>query len=485
MVPIEEGEIPFEVPKGWRWVRLGDVATMKSGGTPNDFNVSKMGRYPFVKVGDMNLKENNVEIKTSNQFTDLYFPNDLIENFSIIFPKRGGAIATNKKRIVNQPIYIDTNTMAVTPIIKDIFKYLKIWFDKFDLWELNSGTAVPQINNKDIEPLLFLAPPLAEQHRIVQKIESLIFQIDKLEESLQNKQHLMGQLPKAVVDAIGSCQTGEEFKEKLQFVVENFETVFQTPESMQDLRNVILQLAIEGKLVPQDSSDESASELLKRIQAERERLVKEGKIKKQKAMAPIEEDEVPFEVPESWEWVRLEVLSDINPRNIIDDNLDVSFIPMKLMDDGYGSSHRSEIKKWKELKSGYTHFAENDIAIAKITPCFENRKSAILTNLESGFGAGTTEFHIIRVFSDLVSRQYILSIFKTQWVIKAGTNTFTGTAGQQRVSTDFIKEFAIPLPPLAEQHRIVQKVESLMCLIDEMENKLKLKSDLVEKMADV
>jgi type I restriction enzyme, S subunit len=484
LAPIAEDEIPFEVPELWEWVRLDTVIDMIYGGGTPDKSNSKFwnGDIKWASVKD--LSDSDMFL---NDTVDSITDEGLSKSSSKIVNKGDFIISTRMGlgRIVISNIDVAINQDLKGIVLTSYFSNKLFYYFYKTLEIKGTGTTVKGIKQDELINILIPLPPLQEQHRIVKKVESLMTQIDKLEESLQKKQHLMGNLPKAVVDAIGSCQTGEELKEKLQFVVDNFETVFQTPESMQELRNVILQLAIEGKLVPQDNSDEPASELLKRIQAERDRLLKEGKIKKQKAMAPIEEDEVPFEVPESWEWVRLEVLSDINPRNIIDDNLDVSFIPMKLMDDGYGSSHRSEIKKWKELKSGYTHFAENDIAIAKITPCFENRKSAILTNLESGFGAGTTEFHIIRVFSDLVSRQYILSIFKTQWVIKAGTNTFTGTAGQQRVSTDFIKEFAIPLPPLAEQHRIVQKVESLMCLIDEMENKLKLKSDLVEKMADV
>jgi len=142
----------------------------------------------------MNLPKNGKEIKVSNNYTDDLKENNLIPEYSIIFPKRGGAIATNKKRIVKKRIYVDSNTMALTPINKETFLYIKTWFDKLDLWELNSGTAVPQINNKDINPLLIPIPPLEEQKRIVKKVDSIMSVIDKLEEELLKKEDLVEKL---------------------------------------------------------------------------------------------------------------------------------------------------------------------------------------------------------------------------------------------------------------------------------------------------
>ncbi len=228
------------------------------------------------------------------------------------------------------------------------------------------------------------------------------------------------------------------------------------------LKNALLQHAIQGRLVPQDPGDEPANILLQRIRAEKEQLIKEGKIKKQKPLPPITEEEKPFAIPDSWQWVRLGEIVTINPRNSLSDDLEVSFIPMNLIKDGYGNSHTSEIRIWKTVKSCFTHFAENDIAIAKITPCFQNRKSAILSNLKNGFGAGTTELHIVRIFTKLLIHKYFLYIFKTEMFISQGMKSFTGTAGQQRIGKDFISLFPIPLPPLAEQQRIVARLEELL-----------------------
>ncbi len=116
-------------------------------------------------------------------------------------------------------------------------------------------------------------------------------------------------------------------------------------------------------------------------------------------------------------------------------------------------------------QKGFTHFAEGDIGVAKITPCFQNRKSVVFQNLTNGYGAGTTELSIVRTINDTVLREYLLWFFKTEYFITNGVKSFTGTAGQQRIHKDYLATCLIPLPPLAEQKRIVAKIEELLPLI--------------------
>lgn len=237
----------------------------------------------------------------------------------------------------------------------------------------------------------------------------------------------------------------------------------------QELKNSILQLAIQGKLVEQRPEEGTAQELYAQIQAEKQRLTKEGKLKKEKPLPEITEDEKPFEIPEGWMWVRIKEITILNPKNDLDDNLKTSFIPMTLLSDGYRSSYTYEIRSWGEIKKGFTHFAVGDIGIAKITPCFQNRKSAIFTKLESNFGAGTTELSIVRVIQNTLSRKYLLWFFKSAYFIENGIKSFTGTAGQQRIHKDYLTHCVFPLPPLAEQKRIVAKIEELLPLVDRYE----------------
>lgn len=238
----------------------------------------------------------------------------------------------------------------------------------------------------------------------------------------------------------------------------------------QQLRNSILQLAIEGKLVEQRSEEGTAEELYQLIQKEKEGLIEAGQIKKQKRLLPIQEDEVPFDIPATWEWVRVGDLVELNPKNDLEDGVEVAFIPMACIMDGYKNKHLQETRYWKEIKKGFTHFADNDIAIAKITPCFQNRKSVIFKNLKNGFGAGTTEISVIRVINNLLINEYLLWFFKSEYFIFNGVKSFTGTAGQQRIHKDYLSQCLIPIPPIMEQKRIVQKIETIFPIIDRYEN---------------
>ena len=241
--------------------------------------------------------------------------------------------------------------------------------------------------------------------------------------------------------------------------------------NIKQLRQTILDRAIRGQLVSQDPTDEPASILLERIRAEKEELIKEKKLKREKRDSqPIKE--VPFEIPEGWVWCRLGDISLINPKNNLNDELDVSFIPMPFISDGFSNIHTFEVEKWKNIKKGYTHFCNEDIGIAKITPCFENRKSVIFNNLKNGVGAGTTELYILRSNKTLSFNKYIFYFVKTQEFINNGIKGFTGAVGQQRISRYFIENTLIPLPPLKEQPRIVQKIESYFTFLDVIRNNL-------------
>lgn len=262
------------------------------------------------------------------------------------------------------------------------------------------------------------------------------------------------------------------------------------------LKNSILQWAIQGKLVPQDPNDEPASVLLDKIRQEKERLIKEKKIKRDKNASIIYrgednsyyekilatgevkciDEEVPFEVPNGWEWCRVSSIFQINPKVVAEDNTSAAFIPMEAISAGYGSEFRYYEKKWGEIKSGYTAFADNDIAFAKITPCFQNRKSAIFEGLPNGIGAGTTELKILRTYGETINRWFVLYFLESPYFIDEAT--FKGTANQQRIIVGYLENKLFPLPPLAEQERIVDKIGLVMPIID----KYSKSQELLDKM---
>jgi type I restriction enzyme S subunit len=243
------------------------------------------------------------------------------------------------------------------------------------------------------------------------------------------------------------------------------------------LRELILTLAMQGKLVKQDPKDQPASELLKEIQAEKDRLIKEGKSKKQKDLPPIKPEEVSYAVPEGWEWVRLGEIGIINPRNEVEDSLITGFVPMPLISEGMANLHTFAERPWSEIKKGYTHFADGDVGMAKITPCFENAKSCVFKGLPNGIGAGTTELHIFRNTFNSVVPVFLLFYLKNPKFLAFAESKMTGSAGQKRVPTPLFTELLIPLPPIAEQKRIVAKIDQLMALCDKLEAQRNARSD--------
>ena len=256
------------------------------------------------------------------------------------------------------------------------------------------------------------------------------------------------------------------------------------------LRQKVLDLAIRGKLVPQDPNDEPASVLLERIRQQKQQMVKEGKLKAKDikndtvifvgednlhyekfadGSVKCIEDEIPFDLPDGWAWARIATACIVNPRNSLPDDMDVSFIPMPLISDGYANSHSAETRKWKDIKSGFTHFSENDIGIAKITPCFENRKSTVFKDLSNRYGAGTTELHILRTIVNTVLPEYLLWIVKTDNFIQRGIQTFSGAVGQQRVGKEFVSQYLVPVPPHEEQVKIVAKLGEIFGIVTSVE----------------
>ena len=181
-------------------------------------------------------------------------------------------------------------------------------------------------------------------------------------------------------------------------------------------------------------------------------------------------EDLPFDIPDTWMWARLKDVVEINPRNSVDDETMVSFVEMKSLKDGFNNSFVYEKRAWKVVKSGFTHFQNGDVGFAKITPCFQNRKSAIFNELENSYGAGTTELHILRPYQNTMFTDYLLWFVKSPYLIEYGKQKFSGTAGQQRFGTDEVKNTLIPIPPQVEQERICLKIKEMLNRIEKDEN---------------
>ena len=401
--PIDE--VPFELPEGWEWCRLGDLLINRDGERKP---LSSSVRSKQIKKYDY-YGATGVIDKVDNYIFDEKLLLVGEDGANLLSKVKPNAFFAEGKYWVNNHAHILDATN------KNLLDYVIIVINTISLDNYITGTAQPKLSQENLNKIPIPLPPLAEQYRILQKVEQLL----------------------TIVDAI------EQLQEQLKALVK------QT-------KNQVLNYAIAGKLTRQDPNDEPAEELLKRI----------GKTTTTAADTPYEK------LPKGWIWCRLGDIGTINPKNKLNDELDVSFIPMPLISDGFSNVHTSEVKKWENIKKGYTHFCNEDIGIAKITPCFENRKSVIFNNLKNGVGAGTTELYILRNNKTLSFNKYIFWFIKTQEFINNGIKAFTGAVGQQRISRDFIENTLIPLPPIAEQHRIVQKIETYFSFLDTIENSL-------------
>lgn len=196
----------------------------------------------------------------------------------------------------------------------------------------------------------------------------------------------------------------------------------------------------------------------------------------QAALVP--ESEQPYKAPKNWCWTRLGQLYQINPKNVADDFTDAAFIPMEKIAAGFVNEYSFEIQPWSKAKKGHTQFADGDVAFAKISPCFENRKSMLLNGLPNGIGGGTTELVILR--QAYMHPKYTFWFVSQEQFIRGGVATYSGTVGQQRISMDYVRTYPIPVPPLAEQQRIVDRIESLFAKLDEAKQKAQESLDSFE-----
>ena len=438
-------EVPFEIPESWEWVRLGKIVYNRGQMKPiDDFCYIDIG-----SIDNKNQKLNDKELiitadKAPSRARKIVAIGDIL--YSTVRPYLHNMCIVNRT-FSHQPI-ASTGFAALTCHTgfynKFLFYYLMS--PDFDAYANSTdnakGVAYPAINDAKLYRALIPVPPEEEQKRIIKRLKKVLPYVDTYSTTYSETESLNNAFPDRI-------------------------------------KKSILQEAVQGKLVPQNPSDEPASVLLERIRAEKQKLIAEGKIKKDKHESVIFrrdnshyekldgiehciDDEIPFEIPETWEWIRLGSLFTINPRNNIADDTVVGFMPMPLLKDGFHSGHTYETKLWKDVKSGFTHFANNDVVIAKITPCFQNRKSAVIHDLPSGYGAGTTELHVLRDYTKMLYIPYFLMICKTHDFIQNGMENFSGTAGQQRVGKDFIFNYLVPLPPVNEQKRIVEKVNVLI-----------------------
>lgn len=480
-------EKPYELPRNWVWTTLGEITnqqTLNDGDWIVSSDMDENGEIKLIQLGSIgNAKYIDKGFKYINKSTfERIGCKAILPGYLLINRLIGDRMYACKMPDIEGEIITAVDVCWLSPQ-EEVYNLDYIMYAVLStsfqnaVKEQGKGTTRLRISKGNLINIPFPLPPIEEQNEIVEKIKMLHNEVDQLEAKLKKKEHLLELLPQAVVDAIANSETEHQLKEQLEFVIENFESIFQTPESMQDLRNVILQLAIEGKLVPQDPTDEPASELLKKIKAEREQLVREKKIKKPAVLEPISEDEIPFEIPESWEWVRLGEVTNygnntiVNPDTISNDEW---VLELEDIEKNTGKIHQHVNFSERYSKSAKSRFESGDVLYGKLRPYL--RKILVAP----APGVCTTEIIAFRGHGGIHS-EYIVSFLMSKYADDY-VNSITHGMKMPRLGTDNALNLLFPLPPINEQMYIVQKVKSLMAIIDQLEQKLKKKVEIIEML---
>ena len=424
---IESLDLP-PLPEGWVWTKVREIGQIISGQTPKGINEhGSDGEIPYFKVGDMNKLGN----ETYMFYSDIALDPDVIDKLglriqnkgTVIFPKRGGAIGTNKKRILAQPSAYDLNIMGVYPVIMP-YLFFYYWILSVNLITLSDGSNVPQINHKDVEPLRFPLPPLPEQHRIVAKIEELFTKLDAGVESLKN------------------------VKAQLRLY-----------------RQAVLKHAFEGKLTEEwkethKSELEPASVLLERIKEERKKHTK-GKYKE---LPQWDTSDLP-ELPEGWMWTRIGEICETTSGGT----------PSRKNKRYY----RGDIPWMKsgELENNIITSAEEYITEEGL----ENSSAKIIpagTLLIALYGATVGKLGILGI--DSAINQAICAIFTPTrlekkylfWYLMGYRNELLNSrigGAQPNISQTIVNKTILPLPSHSEQQIIVEEIERRFSVADDVE----------------
>jgi len=523
---IGEDEKPFELPVGWEWVRLGQVSDANTG---HAFKSSE-----YIGSGTFVLRVTNIKPDGLLDLSDAKYidPVQAVEHYSSVQLAKGDVLlvmvggSLGKIGVVNKeclPAVLNQNMWRMSR-----FGAMPVEFLIYGLKLINSTqlkithSTHGHLAQGEYLSKLFPLPPLPEQHRIVAKVDELMALCDRLEsqqddaasahttlvktllDTLTLQNHLLGHssaqrpdrsgrpvrsapVPGAGHDQIpiSPSQSANDFAANWQRLAQHFDTLFTTEASIAALKQTLLQLAVMGKLVPQDPNDEPASELLKRIQAEKTRLVVEGKIKKDKPLPEIGEDEKPFELPVGWEWIRFNELTD--PQSPIsygvlvpgpDEPSGIPFVRLGDLDienppEKPAKSISSEVDKQYER----TRLHGGEILMGVVGSI---GKLGIAPASWKGANIARAVCRINPVKP--LNHRFIVRLLQSGFMQESFIGD-TRTLAQPTLNVGLIREVLTPLPPLPEQHRIVAKVDELMALCDHLASRLKAAREISARYA--
>jgi type I restriction enzyme S subunit len=475
--PVLENDEPFAIPTNWAWTRLGQIGDWRSGSTPSRGNYEYYGGgITWLKSGELNdnqqlagSEETVTELAMSKCSFRRNQPGD------VLMAMYGATIG--KLAILAEPAVTNQAVCGCTPFTgvfnRYLFNFLRSQRAEFNF--VSEGGAQPNISKVKVVGSTFPLPPLAEQHRIVAKIDELMGLCDRMEAARAEMENRRHRLAIASLYYLSNGADRKALREQAAFYLGELPRLTKNNEQVELLRQTIINLGIQGKLVPQDQSDEPASELLKRIEKEKARLVKDGKIRYGRPAIPARRDELAFDLRPGWEAARISQIlvelqtgpfgsslhqSDyqkggtpvINPASIQNERL----VPIEAM--AVGSATLERLATFK--------LRERDIVMGRRG---EMGRCAVVNEQEAGWLCGTGSL-ILRL-PECVFPRFFVTLIGSPLVREYLGGSAVG-ATMQNLNQSILLNLVIGLPPLGEQQRIVAKVDELMAVCDRLENQL-------------
>ena len=472
---IDESDIPFELPAGWVWSRLGNIGDWGSGSTPprgtSEYYGGETTWLKSGELGDRLALKGSEERVTAVALQKCSFR--LNQPGDVLIAMYGATIG--KLAILAEPAVTNQAVCGCTPFAGILNRYLFTYLlsRRADFHAQSEGGAQPNISKIKIVLSPFALPPLAEQQRIVAKVDELMALCDRLEAAQAERESRRDRLVASSLNRFNNGAVADAFRNHARFYFNHLPRLTTRSEHIQQLRKTILNLAVRGQLVPQDPNDEPASELLKRIEMEKSRLVKEGTLARQK-LASSEPKELAFDCPMNWQAVNFndvcnlvtsgsrgwaEFYSDTGPKFIRAQN--IRFGRLRLKD-------LACVSLPKKAEGTRTQVSKGDLLIVITGAGVTN---PALLDHELGEAYVSQHVALIKPTATSLSRWLLLCLMAPVGARAELVERAYG-AGKPGLNLDNIRFLRIPFPPLAEQQRIVAKVEELMALCDRLETQL-------------
>ena len=472
-------EETLNIPASWVLCRLGEISEIVMGNSPPGDTYNERGEGVPLINGPVEFSRDPLGSTIKSKFTTE--PTKLCKKNDLLICVRGAT--TGRTNIAGFEACIGRGVALIRASFYQKYINLFILAYRQRIFGLGKGSTFPSISFRQIADLSTPLPPLSEQHRIVAKVDQLMALCDELEARQQKQNGSRTRLSTAAIDKLLTARKPDEFAEHWQRICDHFDLLSDTPESIGQLRQTILQLAVQGKLVSQDPNDEPASVLLEKIRLEKERLVEEKKIKKDKIFASVTKLEPPWVVPETWSWVRLQDVFELSrggsPRPAGDPQYFGGGIPWITV----GEITKDRDKYLTTTTEGLTELGSSRSR-------FIYPEDLLLTN--SGATLGVPKISLIKgCINDGVAilKSFHENIYKeyAYLFLLQQTGAFRAVnqgMGQPNLNTPILAGWFFPLVPFQEQRRIVARVDQLMSLCDKLEAKLKQSQTDSEQLMD-